>query len=182
MSTPLALSIDCRDGSTLNVSFDFTAGRFRQKVWLQTSEGELGDRWEDETEAGDEDWPASPPIQQLSLESINDRPTLLGVGQAGKSHWSISIEPIDFEGEAALRFDVACRTRTDPGWLGSTYRRTSINAPDRRELILQSDASCLEQSILGLQVSCLPDLPNASSADGKATKKTVRWCYWIRTK
>jgi len=63
VSKPLALSIDCREGSTLNVLFEFTAGRFRQKVWLQTSEGELLDRWEDETEAGDEDWPASPPIQ-----------------------------------------------------------------------------------------------------------------------
>jgi len=96
---------------------------------------------------------------------------LLGVGQAGKSHWSISIEPLDFEGDAAFRFDVACRTRSHPSWLGSTYRRTSINASDRPELTIESDASCLEQSILDLQVSCLPDLRKASPTEGKATKK-----------
>jgi hypothetical protein len=67
-------------------------------------------------------WPASPPLQQYSLEaSPLGRPTALFIGMAGKSHWSQSIETDD-SATAALTFDVACRVHRPPSWLGSTYR------------------------------------------------------------
>jgi len=67
-------------------------------------------------------WPASPPLQQCSLEaSPVGRRTALFIGMAGKSHWSQSIETDDST-MAALTFDVACRVQHQPAWLGSTYR------------------------------------------------------------
>lgn len=62
-------------------------------------------------------WPTSPPLQQLSKESINGQDVVLGVGCAGTSHWSVSVEPI----EGGFRFDWACKTKEPPKFLGSRY-------------------------------------------------------------
>ena len=66
-------------------------------------------------------WPPSPVLQQLTVGDHHggDRVLLL-VGQAGRSHWSMSVEAA--ESDAALSFDVACRVQQEPEWLGSTYR------------------------------------------------------------
>lgn len=71
---------------------------------------------------GSADWPDDPPLQQLSIEPVGADRAALGVGQAGRSHWSLSVEgrPGD---QPALRFDVACRcTDPPPQRLGSRYR------------------------------------------------------------
>ena len=62
-------------------------------------------------------WPDCPPLQQLSLETIADREVALGVGCAGTSHWSVSVEPT----ERGFRFDWACRTKQPPQQLGIAY-------------------------------------------------------------
>ena len=65
-----------------------------------------------------DDWPASPPLQNLSIEELAPgRRAALLVGMAGRSHWSASIEPVP--GQAALLFDVACRTSDSDVSLGS---------------------------------------------------------------
>jgi hypothetical protein len=70
--------------------------------------------------ASDERWPASPPLQQLSVEELRPGTEVaLLVGMAGKSHWSISIEPVD--DRIAFVFDVACRSREATEHLGSGY-------------------------------------------------------------
>ena len=63
-------------------------------------------------------WPKSPPVQQLSIESIDQRDVALGVGCSGKSHFSLSVEPV----KNGFRFDWACRTREPAPFLGTTYR------------------------------------------------------------
>lgn len=180
MPDPLVLSINCRDDRVLRVVFNFVSGRFRQTVQIQSSCGDLLESWEDETVSVDEDWPASPPIQQLSLESINDRPTLLGVGQAGKSHWSISVETMDRKNaDAAIRFDLACRTQAIPVWLGSTYRRATSQGNDRSALSLQADPSFPGQTIQGMSIIC-PTEPAGQPRSGRtSSKQTFRWCYLI---
>lgn len=66
-------------------------------------------------------WPASPALQQLSLEELQPgRPRALLLGMAGKSHWSQSVEAD--AATASLTFDVACRVQRQPRWLGSSYR------------------------------------------------------------
>jgi hypothetical protein len=66
----------------------------------------------------DDAWPISPAIQEIHVHRAPTGKQLLGVGMAGKSHWSLSISP---EGSGAILFDVACRVRGVPHFLGSTY-------------------------------------------------------------
>lgn len=90
-----------------------------------------------------ESWPASPPIQDVSLEPIQNVPMILGVGGAGSGHWSISVGWRDDTSEPAATtradathakpgtflFDIACRSKQPPIFLGSTYRHESAEAP-----------------------------------------------------
>lgn len=86
----------------------------------------------------DEDWPASPAIQQLSTETIEGKPTVLGVGCCGTTHFSVSVQSAtDQRGVEAIRFDWAARlskqlTQDSDGaeaggdvWLGTTYQPAS---------------------------------------------------------
>jgi len=69
---------------------------------------------------GDPRWPASPVLVELSRL---DRPTgaaLLGVGLAGRSHFSASVGPDPVQSDC-IRFEIACRVVDAPPWLGSTY-------------------------------------------------------------
>lgn len=71
---------------------------------------------------GDPRWPASPVLVELSsVASATRSPVLVGVGMAGRSHYSASIgnDPLVAD---AVRFEIACRIHDGPGWLGSTYR------------------------------------------------------------
>ena len=66
-----------------------------------------------------EDWPLSPPFQEVHFEERDPggRIALL-VGMAGRSHWSASVAA---EGDA-IRWDIACRVREAPTWLGAAYQ------------------------------------------------------------
>jgi hypothetical protein len=69
--------------------------------------------------APDDDWPPSPPLQQLHVE---DRPTgrvILLVGMAGRTHWSAAVEAA--ADRKSITFDVAARYHTPPKYLGSNY-------------------------------------------------------------
>jgi hypothetical protein len=66
------------------------------------------------------DWPDDPPLQQLSIERLGDRTVALGVGSAGTSHWSISIEAVPGP-VPAFRYDLACRCQVSPPHLGSAF-------------------------------------------------------------
>jgi len=69
---------------------------------------------------GDPRWPASPVLVELSLLEQPSGAAILGVGLAGRSHFSASIGP-DPAQAACVRFEFACRVTEPPGWLGSTY-------------------------------------------------------------
>jgi hypothetical protein len=69
----------------------------------------------------EEPWPASPALQQVHFQPTPDgRQAALLVGMAGRSHWSASVE-VSGDGAAAV-IEVACRAKSRPDWLGSTYR------------------------------------------------------------
>ena len=76
--------------------------------------------------ANDPRWPASPVLVELSRVSVPrgdaaGGEAIVGVGLAGRSHFSASIAP-DPHVPDAIRFEIACRLNESPGWLGSTYR------------------------------------------------------------
>jgi hypothetical protein len=72
-------------------------------------------------------WPASPVLVELQSVAVpgsgeRGHEAIVGVGLAGRSHFSASITPDPREADA-LRFEIACRLHEPPVWLGSTYRR-----------------------------------------------------------
>jgi hypothetical protein len=80
--------------------------------------------------AGDPRWPASPALVEVtwiegpggSSPPAAAGPAILGVGMAGRSHFSASVvrDPLVAD---AVRFEIACRLHDGPGWIGSTYRQ-----------------------------------------------------------
>jgi hypothetical protein len=87
-----------------------------------------------------EAWPASPPLQSLSVESLPDgRRVALLVGMAGRGHWSASIEALP--GAAAFVCDIACRTTGGEPALASSYR---LAAPSTAKLFIAPDESWIE--------------------------------------
>jgi|GEM_PF-3199226 len=74
-----------------------------------------------------EDFPASPPIQQIHIQEINGAPVMLGVGMAGRGHWSASImldnaNPDEGNVECStLLFQYAAKFPGTSGWLGCTW-------------------------------------------------------------
>ncbi len=72
--------------------------------------------------------PASPPLQQLHSECREQSNLLLGVGQAGRNHWSASCEAqID---QPRIEMQIACRVNEAGDWLGSTWQTGQSLAGD----------------------------------------------------
>ena len=99
--------------------------------------------------ANDPRWPASPVLVELSRVNVprarvsvprgdaTGDQAIVGVGLAGRSHFSASIAP-DPHVAGVIRFEIACRLHEPPGWLGSTYRMA-----DRLVQLTASDDSTL---------------------------------------
>lgn len=120
---PAAISaIETRDerGRGLRVEFLRERDRYGHRVSV-VSDGREATLLVSQEGSDEDHWPPSPPLQQLSIEEREaGRHVALLLGMAGKSHWSLSVEP----GSQPLSFvfDVACRLRDNPGYLGSTYQ------------------------------------------------------------
>jgi hypothetical protein len=103
------------------VSFEWAADRWRHVVTvadgvrLTSVEGPAAP-------ADDPRWPASPVLTEVSLVDVGGRPAILGVGRAGRSHFSASVTAHPDLPDTLL-FDIACRLHEQPGPLGSTYAR-----------------------------------------------------------
>lgn len=142
----------------------------------------------------DVDWPDDPPLQQLSVEPVGVHGAVLGVGQAGTSHWSISVEARPGD-RPALRFDIACRcTDPPPRRLGSRYRDAAHGRRPSPEGGLQWP---LADGVARLQVDeaigparLMPEADRqvlrimAGDADaaadaGVAGSRTVRWGFVV---
>jgi hypothetical protein len=139
-------------------------------------------------EGGDDDqWPPSPPLQQLTAEDRPDgRRVALLVGMAGRTHWSVSVEP--HPSAAVVLFDAACRLQEEPSLLGSRYRcdvplrldeqtktaRLSVAGHDCR--VLAEVPMSSDQALLLAEAERLAIRP-ANSDD--PLPQTIRWRYRI---
>ncbi len=85
-----------------------------------------------------EDWPASPPFQEVHFERVQLKrePGDIGflVGMAGRSHWSASVEPRE---PARIAWEVACRLHGPPEWLGVRYRLLVPCVQEREDTVLR---------------------------------------------
>ena len=121
MTAPVhVLSARGKSGIVLRVSFVWWVDRFGHVISLATSPQRSASVLQSVEGDAQEPWPASPPLQSVSLEKLADgRQAALLVGMAGRSHWSASVETMPQQ--AALVFDVACRLTSQPGNLSSRY-------------------------------------------------------------
>lgn len=122
---PNRLELPLGDGKLLRVDFDRSGDRWRHRLLLVLPEGSdvVGPVLLLESLEGNsqEDWPVSPPLQFVSIETRPKKlPIALLIGMAGGSHWSASIE--QDPATRTVRFDIACRAKSRPENLGSRYR------------------------------------------------------------
>jgi hypothetical protein len=173
-------------GMGLRVEFERRGDRFGHVILLVMPGEEAVPLLESVEGGPSEDWPPSPPLQSLSIETLPDgRRAALLVGMAGKSHWSASIEAAT-PGEAALVFDVACRAGSIGGQPLSTYRtkdgaRLRRVADQRVEVSGRDSTSRLRIESGPLETFAIINEREFSIAAIAATssKNTQRWKYRI---
>ncbi len=138
----------------------------------------------------DQELPPSGPMQEMVAEpsSVGKPPNLLGLGAAGRSHWSCAIEAdltID-----AIAFDFACKTRSD-GFMGSTYelldgfefrsldeRSGQIFASDTPSICLRCFGDCrLEFDPTKRQIVIISPIPDDQLPPN--LKNQRRWRYVV---
>jgi hypothetical protein len=108
------------DGLHLRIEFQWLGDRFGHTISAVHPSGEIRPLLESIEGTPADNWPTSPPLQSLSIETLKDgRRAALLVGMAGGSHWSASIEATPCRAE--FIFDMACRHNRQPIWLGSRY-------------------------------------------------------------
>ena len=106
----------------LEVTFEWAGDRWRHRI---AHRGRLvAESVEGPEAGGDPRWPLSPALQEVSAGGTADRPVLLAVGAAGRSHFSASVAA-DPGAPDTVVVEIACRIREAPGWLGTTYRGAS---------------------------------------------------------
>ena len=151
-------------------------------VWLRSLEGSPA-----------ESFPPSPPLQDLDLHQLPGGDAALGVGMAGKSHWSFSISILPCESGDYFLADHACLEKpTVVGqeyWLGSSYLverelevihdggEVSIQDANRTLSIRQPAAATVDTSIQWDSASQTVSLSPVNRSDQPAT--ATRWQFEI---
>ncbi|QDS92533.1 hypothetical protein FF011L_12800 [Roseimaritima multifibrata] len=120
---PLQLSVKNQDGAGIEIRFPRSGDRYQHQIFSFASSGDPTLLLQsDPAETASDNWPADPPLQQLSVEPIGENDAALAVGQAGQGHWSSSVEAFLNDKTPSLKFDIACRYPIFPLALGSQYR------------------------------------------------------------
>lgn len=135
-------------------------------------------------------WPASAPLQDISHHDLPGGEAVLGVGMAGKSHWSASVSVVDND---AVFFDMACLIKQSAAAVGSQYRAGSgVNVASHgddvllevgnKKIVIQPLRNEGQQTVLkhatvqqdATTVSIAPDIDLATVTG------SVRWCFHMR--
>lgn len=131
----------------------------------------------------DPQWPSSPPLVEIAEMQLPQGPALLGVGLAGKSHYSLSVTA---EPGGTLLLEFACRLATPAGWLGTTYVAREVGGAVP---VLIEPAGLTEVSAGGARPDqpqnsrILQIIPGSTDDNGKRSSSrggTVQWGYRLR--
>ncbi len=131
-----------------------------------------------------DDWPASPALRDLHLESRPDgRQVILLVGMAGTSHWSASFE-ID-SAKATIVADIACRVHQPPSALGSNYSAAAGVWSVTKQVAVAKNTDCTAMAVLSVETagSELHSSPSGLrisptlTCDQSAYPRTIQWHY-----
>ena len=173
--TKTGISALDESGNGLVLEFFREQDRFAHTISLQAAGKKIG-RLHSVEGNGDQDWPVSPPGQQLSIESQPSGDVALLVGMAGKCHWSMSVQAISkHHSDPKLEFDIACRLGneielSEVNWLGSVYRSETSKKVEQWLKQFQFELCEAEQQ---------SDLLNIMAHAPAAGKRTFRWLYSI---
>ena len=192
-----AIAVADLAGNGLRAEFDWFGDRFSHQVY-----GVKGEKstllLSSEEGNPDELWPASPPLQEFNdpfiLSDVNSGAVGIAVGATGGGYWSVGIDVSDKHEEEppAMTFDVACRVRDVPEWLGSRYKL--INATHvlcgSSQMDLESELGTLSV-LLEMEEKC-PELADSSihvtnerlflscnASEDLQVPLTLRWRYRI---
>lgn len=134
----LAAVLEC---AGVRVVFRREGDRFTHRIEVRRSPA---DDWRVACETAEgspnDDWPSSPPFQQLHVERRPTGPVVLLVGMAGRTHWSGAAE-IAADG-AGIRFDLAARSSEPPRCLGVRYVSVDADACGRLAWSPHGDTEC----------------------------------------
>ncbi|MGE0608654.1 MAG: hypothetical protein AB7O62_16285 [Pirellulales bacterium] len=155
---------------TAGVSLRFW--RVRDRIWHSVFRRHSGSELADQPLLlssvegdADDDWPTSPPFQNIHVERRPDGEQIAFlIGMAGSSHWSASVQ---LQSNGRLIFDVACLVRASPRYLGSTYGYSGSTMP---RLIGET---------VGTEVEIAAETPQFTIRPPTVGKfpATIRWRY-----
>ena len=135
---------------SLTITFDRRHDRWAHSVMLDGRA--VAESVEDSASGSDDPrWPASPVLTEVMPTEAAGRPAIVGVGLAGRSHFSASFTPHPTLADSVL-VEIACRVQEQPGRLGSTYRTAD-----------------------GRLVRAVP----LGAADASGLPRTIQWSYAI---
>lgn len=152
------------EAGATTVVFEWTGDRWGHRILVggvvvaESVEGADHEAPADPERPPSPEWPASPAIIELTAGGV-PAPHLLGVGAAGRSHFSLVAAPHPIDPDT-LRFEIACRVVGPPGRLGSTYRTA---APPGG----------------GVVIVPVPAVPAVPTMPAGPRPWTVRWSYDI---
>lgn len=140
MSEPIILT-----GGGLQVRFQFVGDRFVHTIAAFDDE-RLTPLAASIEGAPEEEWPASPAIQEVNTQHPGENPLAMLMGQTVQGYWSVTIELNPATGRA--EFDVACRVKSAPT-LGSSYRTVVTPQPTAEGTRLEVGDVVVEVTSLG---------------------------------
>jgi len=182
-----------RHGRGLRVDFQRVGDQYAHRIVGLGSDGSSAAIIESVEGESTLPWPSSPALQELNIENLGSSPVAMLIGKAGDGHWSLSIELLN-DGEApGLLLDAACRVKSLPANLTSTYRVAelvkTVKSGSSLHLTTHTGAYRLESAPLGESASC----KSCQTVFDKDTLKlkcatartdslpvTLRWRYAIR--
>jgi hypothetical protein len=181
-SVPCVLVTGERAGVRLQLRIDRNGDRYHQVVEAVSKTATIPLLCSIDRDERD-DWPPSPPLQQLLIEERPTGPVALLVGMAGKSHWSASIECRN--SHPSFHFDVACRIQRRPVRLGSSYRILAAPASlsddcltvPAYESVLLIRANGSDPEHASRVEMTVPDAVVISCCRHSEAPATVRWKY-----
>lgn len=164
------------EAGSLCIEFRRVADRYSHQIYA----GQGGQRrlvLESIEGGGNDPWPPSPPLQELHIERQADgRKVALLVGRAGRSHWSLSVEPF----ENRLVLDAACRLSADAAWLGSSYRAvTGAEISNDGATFAGGLLRILSATGEGTIIADNSVVRIHAALQGEAGPRTLRWRYAI---
>ncbi|MGN6133430.1 MAG: hypothetical protein ACTHOU_02975 [Aureliella sp.] len=163
------------------VEFHWTGDRYRHQ-WRFPARDDAPPVLSSVESTADAIWPASPPLQQVHLQSFDDgREVIFGVGMSGRGHWSASFTMVPELNGWIVEF--ACRSPLMPERLGCLYELADGWDRSQQTWQYQSGDSKLSFEAIAPSTLTVDDAQRLVLAPGAlptTTPSTTQWAYRLK--